>query len=147
MEGEHSTSGMVKAAAMFLPLSGFRELLEVASRRFPSKQAFAKAIGVTPSRFSRVLGGSYTLNVLNCLRLAKITGESASRVLRLAGKTEIAELIEEQYGRTAPALSPSERELLETWSSLNQRSRENLKGILKELPREPERERLQKRGR
>lgn len=127
------TSGIVNPGAIFLLLSEFRDLLEAAATKFPSKQAFAKAIGVTPSRFSRVLSGNYALNVLNCLRLAKLTGDSASRVLRVAGKNEIADLMEELYGRTAPALSPSDRELLDRWNALTPRARESLRGILGDL--------------
>lgn len=122
-----------------MPLSEFRDLLEAAAKRFPTKHAFARELGITPGRLSRVLGGEHSLDVLNCLKLAKMTGESASHVLRVAGKGEIAELLESLYGRTAPALNPGERDLLDAWGALTQRARDSLKVILRDLaPKERE---------
>jgi hypothetical protein len=81
---------------ILLTLNDFREILERAAKRFQSKQAFARAVGLTPSRFSRVLRGE-SMEVVNCLKVAKLAGEAPSRVLRAAGKGEIADLIEELY--------------------------------------------------
>lgn len=131
-------------AANLLPVSEFREFLEAAARRYETKDAFAKALGITPGRLSRVLGGEHSLDVLNCLKLAKLTGESPSRVLRVAGKSAIADLIEGLYGPSAPALSPSQRELLDEWDTLSQRSRESLRILMRELPHE--RAKKQRRG-
>lgn len=122
---------------MFFTVSDFGEFLEDLAKQFPTKQAFAEAIGITPSRFSRVLAGTYTLNVLNCLRLAKAAGRSPSVVLRAAGKREIADLIEALYGPGATSVSPKEREVLDLWNGLTPRAREGLRLTLSELPRTP----------
>src|SRR4051794_6397965 len=115
---------------MVLAVNEFRELLESTARRFPSKQAFAKAIGVTPSRFSRVLAGQHSLNVLNCLRLAKLAGVPPSTVLHAAKKHEIAALLEELYGPEPVGLIAEEIEMLETWRRLTPEARDGLRAVL-----------------
>ncbi len=122
---------------MFFTVSDFGDFLEDLATQFPTKQAFAEAIGITPSRFSRVLAGTYTLNVLNCLRVAKAAGRSPSAVLRAAGKSEIADLIESSYGPSATSVSPKEREIVEMWIALTPRAREGLRLTMSELPRSP----------
>jgi transcriptional regulator with XRE-family HTH domain len=123
-------------------VSEFRDLLEAAAKRFPTKHAFAKALGITPGRLSRILGGEHSLDVLNCLKLAKLSGQSASYVLRVAGKGDVAELIEDAYGRRAPALSPEERDLLEKWTALTPRARDAILALLFDL--QPKREQKRK---
>lgn len=62
------------------------------------KQDAAKAIGITPSRYSRVYkGNQYSLNTENCLRLAQLVNEQPGTVLRLAGKLEVANLLDSLY--------------------------------------------------
>jgi transcriptional regulator with XRE-family HTH domain len=111
----------------------FRDLLETAAKKYPTKKEFAKAIGITPGRLSRVLGGEHSLDVGNCLTLAKLTGESPSRVLRVAGKGEIADAIETLYGPAAPSISPRDREVLRVWNNLSPRAQENLRVIMVDL--------------
>jgi transcriptional regulator with XRE-family HTH domain len=113
-----------------LPVSEFRDLLETAARRFPTKHAFARALGITPGRLSRVLGGEHSLDVLNCLKLAKLTGLSASEVLRVAGKGDIADLLEDLYGHARPAIPPSIRVIVEQVESLPPRARNALERFL-----------------
>lgn len=113
----------------------FRDLLEAAAKAYPTKKAFAGAIGISPGRLSRVLGGEHSLDVGNCLTLAKLTGDSPSRVLRVAGKGDIADAIEGLYGPAAPSMSPKERELLDVWNALTPRAREGLRLTMSELPR------------
>lgn len=113
-----STSGKVEPDPIVLTVSEFPELLERAAAKFPSKQAFAKALGITPSRFSRLLQGQFSLEVVNCLRLAKIAGERPSTVLRAAGKNDVADLIEELYGAEGNPLTPAQRELIEVWEGI-----------------------------
>lgn len=65
------------------------------------KQDVAKAIGVTPSRFTKLYSqgrGSEAPNVANCLRLATFLGESADVVLRAAKQGDVADLIPTHYG-------------------------------------------------
>jgi len=102
----------------------FRRYLETAARRFPTKQALARAIGITPGRLSRVLSGEHSLDVVNCLRLAHLTGDAPGEVLRIAGKGDVATLIEGFYGRAAPAMPPADRDLLDKWHLLTVRQRE-----------------------
>lgn len=53
-----------------------------------------------------------TLSIENLLRLAEETGESASRVLRMGGKGELADLLERLYGPAAKSvLSKDGREV------------------------------------
>jgi hypothetical protein len=98
----------------------FTALLQQIRRRFPSDRALAKEIGITPSRLSRALHekGDYasSFNALNCLRLAHLSGEPAGRVLRAAGKSEYAELLEKLY---RPSVSDAEREVLALWDELS----------------------------
>jgi transcriptional regulator with XRE-family HTH domain len=116
-------------------VSEFRDLLEAAAKGYPTKREFARAIGITPGRLSRVLGGEHSLDVPNCLTLARLMGEAPSRVLRAAGKGEIADAIEELYGPSAPSVSPKEREILNLWNALTPRAREGLRLTMQELPR------------
>jgi hypothetical protein len=95
------TSGKSKWPLPCFPVGsaeGFQELLEQAAKRLGSKQALATAIGITPGRLSRLLGGEYSMEVINCLRLAKIISRKPDDVLRMAGKDDVADLIVELYG-------------------------------------------------
>lgn len=90
----------------------FASLLRSCSRRYPTIRAFARALDVDPSHVSRAMArGAQPFDVRGCLRLAKLTGENPTTVLRAAGKGDIAELIETLYGRPGGALSPD----LQTW--------------------------------
>jgi plasmid maintenance system antidote protein VapI len=113
----------------------FRDLLEAAAKRYPTKRAFARAIGITAGRLSRVLGGEHSFDVGNCLTLAKLTGESPSRVLRVAGKSDIADAIEALYGPGAVTVSPKERQILDVWNALTERARQGLSLTMSELSR------------
>lgn len=68
------------------------------------KSSFARAIQISPSRLSHALAGTdhFTVGIELCLRIARATGMSPSRVLRAAGKGEVADLIEELYGKAVP---------------------------------------------
>ncbi len=63
----------------------------------------AAAIDLSESAFSRGLTKG-TLGIDSLLRLAAVTGESASLVLRRAGKPDIAHWIEAVYGPPKPTL-------------------------------------------
>jgi transcriptional regulator with XRE-family HTH domain len=79
--------------------TAFQLLLDRVERDFAGKkQDVAEAIGITPSRYSRVYGGTnYGLSVENCLRLAKIANIAPTTVLQWAGKDEVAALLSELY--------------------------------------------------
>src|SRR5215510_15576692 len=83
------------------PMRELSSIIREGTRRFGTKQALAKAMNVNPTRLSRLEHhGEYSLNIENCLRLAKLTHIPASDVLRAAGKAHIADLIESLYART-----------------------------------------------
>jgi hypothetical protein len=97
--------------------------------RFGTQDALAKAIGITPSRLGRVMknqGGS--LDVINCLRLAKVSGLPVDLILHAAGKIEIAKLIRELYG-PAPKRVPESKFL----DGLSDKGREALQVLVAEF--------------
>jgi hypothetical protein len=112
----------------------FAELLHRLADRFESKTAFAKALGISPSRLSRALAGDFPLNVANCLRLALLTGESPMVILRAAGKDDVAELLEKLYpgGKSLP-ITPAQRELLFQWEEVPPRARTALMLMFSDL--------------
>jgi len=89
-------------------LMSFKTLLRRLRKPYGTVRAFADALGIEPSRVSR----GQPFDVRGCLKLAQLTGENPSVVLRAAGKADIATLIEAQYGTPAPKPTPDERELL-----------------------------------
>lgn len=86
-------------------------------RRFRTATALADALGMKLSPFTRGVKAG-TLNLVNLLKLAKIAEEHPSVVLRLARKVEEAELLEQLYGSGRDALTPSQKDFLETWDEL-----------------------------
>lgn len=58
----------------------------------------ADALGMSVSAFQRSTRDGGTLSLENLLKLAEQTGTPASKVLRLGGKAEQADLIERLYG-------------------------------------------------
>jgi transcriptional regulator with XRE-family HTH domain len=92
-----------------------------------TKQDLATAIGVTPSRFSHLLSRSAEPTVDMCLKLASVTGASATDVLRAAGKGETAALIEELFGKATrtvePLLTPKEIRHMSYWRLLYEKER------------------------
>lgn len=113
----------------------FKALLNRLSSGFASRDAFAKALGINSSRLSRAMNtGDFPFNVSNCLRLAKISGESPTAILRAAGKGDVADLIEALYGKDRTRLlTPSERELLDAWHRMSPRAQEALQSIIDDL--------------
>lgn len=114
-------------------MKAFPDRLKAIASRFASKKALADAVGVSQGRLSRALKGddNYSFNVENCLRLADVSGEPASEILRAAGKADVADLLERLYGGARPATLPAEeRELLTRWRFLSPDAKENLKGLI-----------------
>ena len=122
----------------------FSELLRETARRFPSQQAFAEAIGLSTARLNRAMNkADYPLNVVNCLRLARIVDESASDVLRAAGKSDVADLIESLYGRPQE-VSAAKREVIDLLADVNDTS--DLAAIAQVLRRFADDERREMQG-
>jgi transcriptional regulator with XRE-family HTH domain len=85
-------------------MTEFRQLLEELVTQYGgAKKDLAEAIGVTPSTLSHFLRSRapHAPSVEVCLRLATVTGTSASRILRAAGKGDVADVIEDLYGPAA----------------------------------------------
>jgi hypothetical protein len=104
VRGDHD---MAVNQSIASPVSSFLALLERAVSAFGSQSAAAEAIGMDRTRFGRVLlqrrnpradKSPASFDVENCLRLSRATSHDASDVLRLAGKADVAEIIEELYG-------------------------------------------------
>lgn len=99
-------------------------LLRLVPRYGGTKQDLARAISVTPSAFSRLLGGAPP-DVEVCLRLALATGTSPSQILHAAGLSPIDALLHSLYGPAAKStkarregLTPLERRRLQQWRAL-----------------------------
>lgn len=94
----------------------FKSLLKrLQKKHYPSVRAFAQALGIgDASRLSR----GKPFDVYWCLRLARVTGENPSLVLRTANKGEIAQLIEELYGSSRFLLTPEQQALLEALEAI-----------------------------
>jgi hypothetical protein len=108
-------------SAQYLAVSvdDFKELLSRIALKFESKKALADALDMDPSRLSRAINtGDFPFNVENCLRLARVSGESPSELLRAADKGDIAELIESLYGPEKAMTDPTVVELLSKWELL-----------------------------
>ena len=100
-------------------MNDFTELLNRVAKDFPSRHALAKALKINASRLSRALNGTdpHPFNIENCLGLAKVSGVSASEVLRAANKGKVAELIESLYGPEKNVTDPAVQDLLSTWAA------------------------------
>lgn len=79
-----------------------------------SARALGHALGIDPTRISR----GTPFNIQGCLRLAQVTGENPSIVLRAANKGHIATLIETLYGPGKTLLSPEQQMLLEALDAI-----------------------------
>jgi hypothetical protein len=95
----------------------FRSLLKrLQKKHYPaSVRAFADALGIDASRISR----GTPFDVRGCLRLAQLTGEDPTLILRAAGKSDIAALIESLYGTSRPQLSADQRAMLTAYQQLS----------------------------
>ena len=130
-----------------VPANDLQALLKSLVKRYGTQTALAKAIGITDSRLAKVLkGDSGALSVLNCLRLAKVAGMSPSQILRAAGKTEIAVLIENMYGESAQPVLSADEAVKEWWPDISEKAKGLLHGFLEEVatakkkpPRKPRR--------
>lgn len=111
----------------------FKTFIDALTHQHGTAGAVAKAIGMSLSAFSRGVRIEGSLGVDKCLRLAKWAGVSPSHVLRLANKGEVAELIEELYGREGEPLSGSERELLGLWRTIDKEGQRAMQTLIRGL--------------
>lgn len=114
--------------------SELREFLEIAGQKIGSKKELAKALGVRPQSISRFLSGEYSPSIENCFLLADLTGEPILSVLRMAGKSDLADSMVKHFGeRKRDQLKPKERKLLDVWDKLPQKNREILFTLMLDL--------------
>lgn len=113
-----------------------RTLIET---KYGTQDALARAIGISPSRISRVLKNTYSLSVENCLKLAKETGLPPAEILRAAGKPDIHNLIKDLYGDDAPSRRRDEG------LELSDESRHALKNFMEIWAKDPARRKRTKR--
>lgn len=109
----------------------FREFIEDLISRHGTAGAIAKACGLTDSAFSRGVKKSGTLGVESLLHLARWSGTPPGRVLRLAGKRDIADLLEQLYD--AQGIGPREREMVQVWRDLKPEARDAFSVLLRAL--------------
>lgn len=98
----------------------------------------ADDLGMTGPALGRVRRGMYPLGAENCLRLAEVSGRSASEILKAAGKEELVRLIELQFG-AEHAVSKQDRRLLTVWHGLTDTARTAVIRLLDLLPTERKR--------
>jgi hypothetical protein len=86
--------------------------------RFGTMTALASAVGMGLSPFIRGVQAG-TLNVHNLLKLAQATETHPSEVLRLAGKADVAALLEQLYGAGRDSLTSTQRDVLDLWGQVD----------------------------
>lgn len=91
-------------------MTEFRAFVAALIRQHGTAKAVADLIGMSLSAFLRGAQAG-TWSVETCLTLAEAVGESPSRVLQLAGKGHVADLIERLYGAPRAPLSTADRAL------------------------------------
>jgi hypothetical protein len=79
----------------------------------------AAKIGMSLSAFSRGVNEEGTLSVENCLRLADEVGDKAAKILRLAGKPHVADVVERITGAGTETLSSKAHAVGYKWDTLN----------------------------
>lgn len=77
----------------------------------------AEAVGLHQSSFSRGAAKG-TLSVESLLKLAQVTGEPPGDVLRLAGKDDVADLLDDLYGTTGATVSRTELRVIQAYRAL-----------------------------
>lgn len=125
-------------------MRGLESLLREQVQRHGTLSELAKAIRMSQARLGRVINYGGSLEVANLLRLAVVSGEPASDVLRAAKKDDVADLIEELYGKPNPPLSPADRTLLEQWHALPPDARDTVGDLIERLVEKGTRKRQQR---
>jgi plasmid maintenance system antidote protein VapI len=112
----------------------FRAFIHGLVAKHGSASAVAAQIGMSVSAFQRGVQNNGSLSVGACLRLAKLSGESPARVLRLAKKGDIVDLIEELFGPERDPLSDAERNRVKRWRKKGTEAEAILDTLLDQLP-------------
>lgn len=121
-----------------VPENDLQRLLKKLIPKYGTQSALAGAIGISDSGLTKVLkkGTGGTLSVLNCLRLAKVAGLPASQILRMAEKPEVAQLIDELYGKAVERAGLLDEDNAALWwPDLSSKAKEALGVVIDELKR------------
>lgn len=110
-------------------MTPFRKYIATLVDRYGTAGAVAKLIPMSESAFSRGVKNQGTLSEENLLRLAEAVGEPPGRVLRIAGKASLADIIERLYGAARPSLTREDRILL----ALDLETKQQLVRLVKNL--------------
>jgi len=113
---------MAKRRGTPRPPSKFAELLtNVIAQSKRLKQDFARELKISPAMLSQYLADVYSQPPIElCLRIAAVGGLPPGKVLRAAGRGDMATLLEEVYRVNARfVLTRRERALILGWRSLD----------------------------
>ena len=100
--------------------------------RYSTLRQIADLIRMSESGFTRGVKRG-TLSIENLLDLARAVDEDPSKVLRMAGKDRVVELIERHYGRSDETISAAEREHLARWRRLKVPTRTRMEGLISDV--------------
>jgi hypothetical protein len=123
-------------------VSDLQTLLTGLVKRYGTKTALALALGMTLERLVKVMKDpTESLGVANCLRLSKVSGLPPGQVLTMAGKTEIADLLDMLYGRTPDRGASRDELVTQWWPHLSPKAKDAMRTLLDELtlPNKPKR--------
>jgi hypothetical protein len=98
--------------------------------RWDTSSRLAAAIGMSLSAFSRAIHEEGCLSVENCLRLALVSGENPSKILRLVGRDDVAEVTDELFGTEATHLNQRELEHLKLWRKADTTAHDAMDALL-----------------
>jgi hypothetical protein len=96
-----------------MPHSFADYLRDLQVRNFRTVREFAEVLDVDPTHLSRAMGtNSRPFDINGLFKLAEVTGENPSDVLRAAGKGDLADRIESLYGKPQPVRSRRLRDIV-----------------------------------
>jgi hypothetical protein len=98
-------------------------LRRIVARRFSGAPTeLARRLHIAPSQLSRAMSRHHPqpFDIPGCLRLAQVSGENPSTILRAAGKADVARLLEQLYGPPRPPLAPQLQALVTAWMAIRQ---------------------------
>jgi len=124
-------ASLVTAAAA--AASELRQIIREEIQKQGSQRVVAKSLALTEGRLGRMLRGEFSLSVLSCLRLSKVTGRPPAQILNAAGKGEVAKLIVELYGIEESAMSPNELDLLRRFRRVGAKHQALVRNLLESL--------------
>ena len=116
--------------------NALQQILQSVLAQYPSQRALSADLLLSESRLGKILRNEETsMTVERCLLLARIAGLPPSDVLRAAGKSRAASLIEQLYGSEraivpVPRLTREQAELIRRLGRLNNSTQKKLVEVL-----------------